>query len=76
MKNMKGKKKFNEAEFDRKVCQITYNIHNKAKITKSDSDYNKWVNQNIEHLENMYGLSELDCEFEDFCNWVFCNSDK
>lgn len=72
--NIKHKKKFDEAEFDRKVCQITYNIHNKVKSTKMDLDYNKWFNQNIEHLENMYNLSELECDFEDFCNWVYSNS--
>lgn len=72
---MKGKEKFDVVEFDRKVCQITYDIHYKARDRKFETEYNKWVNQNINHLETMYDLSELECEFEDFCIWVFHNSD-
>lgn len=73
---IKNKKKFDEAEFDRKVCQITYNIHNRSKVAKLESEYDKWMKLNIEHLENMYNSSEINCDFNDFCNWVYSNSDK
>ena len=36
--------------------------------------YDKWCEQNADHLENMYDLSGLDCGIDDFSRWVYNNS--
>lgn len=78
MRNTRTKKKFDEAAFDRKVCEITATIHRNARNKIFDNSYDKWMNQNIQHLEKMYDItvtvSGVDCDFLDFCKWVFDNS--
>ena len=42
-------------------------------------DYWEWLDQYIYHLEKMYdqaNLPALECDFDEFCNWVFSNSTK
>jgi len=36
--------------------------------------YDKWCEENGEHLENMYDLSGLDCGIDTFSRWVYHNS--
>ena len=71
---MKKAKKFDEAAFDRKVCEITYMIHRKARSISHDNTFDKWLDQNINHVVKLYEISELECDFNDFCKWVFDNS--
>ena len=76
-KSKKGNKKisFDEDKFDRKVAQSIYNIHTKVKKKMVEKTYNKWCDDNMEHLKKLYDLSGLDFEFDEFCSYVFNNSE-
>lgn len=76
--NKKGNNKkvpFDEDKFDRKVAQSISNIHATVKRKRIEKAYNKWCDDNLEHLERLYNLSGLGNEFDEFCNYVFNNSE-
>ena len=77
MNKRKNNKKpaFNEDEFDRKVAQRICNIHINIKRKIIVKTYNKWYNDNVEHLKRLHDLSCLDSEFDVFCSYVFNNSE-
>ena len=59
---------FNEDEFDAKVARSIVNIH------KKEQDYSKWVNNNYEHLENLFHLSKASVPFDNFSSFVYDHS--
>ena len=67
--------KFNVDKFDKNVCIITYNIHRKIRTEQQDKMFANWCDDNRVHLEELYSLSELECDLNTFCNYVFTNSD-
>ena len=69
------KERFNEDMFDLNVSKEITSIHSSAKIKTDERKYEKWLSVHLEHLENMYRLTGLSCDYEDFCNYVFDNSD-
>ena len=65
------RKAFNEDDFDHKaLSKVSLDINEQ----NTNREYGKWVDENEEHLENLYELSGLDCEFYIFCSFVFANS--
>ena len=61
---------FNEHLFDMKVAISISKIHR-----KNDNEFSLWVNENIEHLEKLYKLSDLTCKEVDFYTYIYENSE-
>ncbi len=40
----------------------------------NDTKYIQWLDENDEHLDNMYQLSGLDCGIDVFSRYVYNNS--
>tara|TARA_R110001599_G_scaffold345557_3_gene570093 strand:- start:243 stop:572 length:330 start_codon:yes stop_codon:yes gene_type:complete len=79
--NMKPKVKPKEEEtrdgfdvdiFDAKVARSISQIH--RQMVNKDSYFSNWVNANLEHLENMYKLSNLPCSDTDFYSYIYENT--
>lgn len=71
------KQTFDVDEFDLKVASDINNIHMITRMNAYKQTYFKWRDENLYHLEAMYEL-EFDPEivdFDDFCYYVFENSD-
>jgi len=67
---------FDEDEFDRNLCCSVYNIHKRAKINNNNKKFKKWLSNNLDHLKNLFVLSELNnCDFKTFCSFVYINSE-
>lgn len=66
--------KFDVNTFDRKVGNIIARFENKRLQNIDQCRYNEWINEYLIHLENIYDLSNLDIDFEDFCNYIYINS--
>ncbi len=67
-------KKFDVDAFDRKVAASIFRYHVESGEKTMENKYNKWCDKNIEHLEYMYELSGLPCDFDTFCLFTFNNS--
>lgn len=68
--------KFDEDEFDKKVCNTLSNIHYRQLEKVMEKKFYRWVNDNLEHLDQMFLLvQENDVDFDTFCYFVFINSD-
>ena len=61
---------YNRDNYDIKVAKIISNIHS----TQSNSNRLKWLNENKEHLENMYIISGLECGINIFSDYIYYNS--
>lgn len=70
--------KFDEDEFDKKLCNIITNIHIKQYEKKMEKKFNRWYEENIEHLEQLYNIAKeetyFEADFDVFCYYVFINS--
>ncbi len=75
MNNKEKTKNFTEGEFDQKVSNSIHDINIRSKLKYINKKYNEWCDNNIIHLKYMYNLSNLDCEFNSFCIYVFNNSE-
>ena len=69
-------KKFDVEAFDQKVAESISKIHRDTYRYRTEQKYKEWSTNNLEHLEEMYNLSELDCDFNAFCSFVYSNSDR
>ena len=69
-------KKFDVEAFDREVVESISKIHRDAYRRKEEQKYEEWCVNNLEHLDEMYNLSELDCDFNTFCSFVYCRLDQ
>ena len=65
------KKVFDVSDFDRKVAETIVQIHNKV---KNDNKFNKWVEKNLSHLQNLYAMSTLQCSPVEFFTLIYDSS--
>ena len=63
-----------EDNFDAKVASIIVKIHGTNKRKLNHIKYNDWVNENREHLNNLYELSGVNCELDEFYSYVYDHS--
>lgn len=59
---------FNQDEFDIKVAKSIIQIHKKF----PEKEYSRWVEKNIEHLEDMSNLANIP--LETFATFVYDHS--
>ena len=57
--------------FDEKVAIEIVNIHRKVNQKKQDTDFSRWVEKNLRHLEYMHCLSNKSLSFEQFATFVY-----
>ncbi len=69
-------KKFDVEAFDQKVAESVYKIHRDVYRHKAEQNYEEWCVNNLEHLDEMYNISELVCDFNTFCSFVYYHSDQ
>jgi hypothetical protein len=67
---------FNVEEFDERVCNVVSNIHNRSREDRNRRKFNKWYRENITYLNKLYEIAEaeLDLDFDEFCYYIFVNS--
>ena len=66
---------FDVDKFDNKVWSQIKTIHQREYERKVEQKYQLFLDDNMNHLENMYKLSGLNCGIEVFCSYVFHHSD-
>lgn len=74
-KTIQSKQKFDQEAFDRKVSVAIYRIHYKKTQKHRNKLFVIWCNKNAQDLRAMYELSGLRCDFNNFCNYVYRNSE-
>jgi len=62
---------FDEQEFDLKVAREIVTIHRNIYKRNVDREFNEWVTNNETHLNELYKLSGLDADLNDFYNFVY-----
>jgi hypothetical protein len=63
------------SNYDRLASEQIALIHMNAKISEMDRQYSTWVDNNLEHLENLHRLAGLDDVDPDvFYSYVYHNS--
>ena len=65
---------FDSDNFDRKVGYTTALLETNRLRYIENTKYNLWVNNNLDQLDYMHSLSNLDIDFNSFCNYIFNNS--
>lgn len=58
------------SEYTKTMIQATQSLS----IFHSFNGFDKWCEENTEHLEKMHDLAGLDCGIHDFSRWVYNNS--
>lgn len=64
-------KTFDEDSFDERVASDISDIHSYSGYGMRNRRYKKWCIANLEDLKSMYLLSEMECEFNLFCSFVY-----
>lgn len=62
---------FDEEKFDNNIAHVVRSIHSQAKYNHKNRAYKRWCVDNLSELKNMYLMAEMDCDFNDFCSFVF-----
>ena len=66
------KTKYDEDSFDERVAESISGSLSYIRYKKKNDEYKRWCYANLDELKNMYSVSELNCDFNDFCSYVFC----
>lgn len=67
--------KFDSEQFDNKVCVIINDIHTITRMNGLKRSYEKWKNEKLYHLDQMYLLVDMnEVDFDDFCYYIFTNT--
>ncbi len=62
---------FDEDAFDESVALDISDIHRYSGYEGRNRRYKKWCIANLEDLKAMYLLSEMECDFNCFCSFVY-----
>ena len=59
-------------DFDSKIAKSIVNIHRNV---YDKTHFSNWVDDNYVHLYNMYEFTDRKIQFQDFCTFIYDNSD-
>ena len=68
------KQKNHIPDFDEKVAKTVTKIHKDVQKKEANKKFSKWVNENYDHLKNLYQLSETTLSEQDFYTFVYDHS--
>lgn len=66
--------RFNEDFFDEKVAVSLTASRNKIYRKQLVKQFNEWTDFHEDHIYEMYELSGLDCDLDEFASYLFLNS--
>ena len=70
--NKSGKKQYDDMnEWDYRVAREICRIHREAFSRQNNQKFSNWVNDNLDHLENLYQLSGMKIPEETFYTFVY-----